>query len=44
LTHTARDRTGYAVGAVMAAEWIVHRTGFYTMSNFLDDFMTKGES
>ncbi len=31
LTHTARDRKGFAVGALAAAQWIVGRRGWYSM-------------
>lgn len=35
LTHTARDRTGFARGALVAAEWIEGRRGWYSMSDVL---------
>ena len=35
LTHTARDRRGFASGAVLAAEWLHGRTGWYTMADVL---------
>jgi 4-hydroxy-tetrahydrodipicolinate reductase len=31
LIHTAKNRRGYALGALVAAEWIKGRRGFYTM-------------
>ena len=31
LTHTARDRKGFAAGALVAAQWIVGRRGWYSM-------------
>jgi 4-hydroxy-tetrahydrodipicolinate reductase len=37
LTHMARNRNGYALGAVKAAEWLVGKQGFFGMSDFLDD-------
>ena len=35
LKHTARDRKGFASGAVLAAEWLQGRTGWYTMADVL---------
>jgi len=35
LTHEAKDRTGLATGAVMAAEWIQGKTGFFEMNDLL---------
>ena len=35
LTHTARDRRGFAAGALLAARWIQGRQGWYTMSDVL---------
>lgn len=38
LKHTARSRAGFALGAVMAAEWLKGRKGFFTMNDFVSDF------
>lgn len=35
LTHTAKSRRGFAVGAVVAAEWIKGKKGVYTMSDVI---------
>lgn len=35
LTHTARNREGFAVGAVNAAEWLQGRKGFFTLNDML---------
>jgi len=35
LTHTARDRRGFASGALFAAEWIAGRRGWYSMADVL---------
>jgi 4-hydroxy-tetrahydrodipicolinate reductase len=35
IIHTAHNRTGFALGAVLAAEYIVGKKGFYTMKNVL---------
>lgn len=36
LTHTARSRKGFALGALMAAQWIRGKVGFYTKDDVLD--------
>ena len=35
IIHTAHNRTGFALGAVIAAEFIVGKKGFYTMKDVL---------
>jgi 4-hydroxy-tetrahydrodipicolinate reductase len=35
LTHTARDRRGFASGAILAAEWLQGRTGWFGMKDVL---------
>ena len=35
LTHTARDRRGFARGALLAARWIQGRRGWYSMTDVL---------
>jgi 4-hydroxy-tetrahydrodipicolinate reductase len=37
LTHRARDRSGFAEGAVAAAEWISRRKGFYEFSQVIEE-------
>ena len=37
ITHTSRNRDGFALGAVNAAEWLQGKQGFYT----LDDILQK---
>ncbi|MBX7150036.1 4-hydroxy-tetrahydrodipicolinate reductase [bacterium] len=36
LIHTARNRSGFAFGAVLAAEWICNKKGLYTLSDMLN--------
>lgn len=36
ITHTAHSRKGFALGAVMVAEWMVNRKGTYSMRDFLN--------
>lgn len=38
LTHQARNREGFAWGAVAAAEWIVGKRGLFDMDAFMDNF------
>jgi 4-hydroxy-tetrahydrodipicolinate reductase len=35
LTHTARDRRGFAKGALVAAHWVQNRRGWYSMRDVL---------
>jgi 4-hydroxy-tetrahydrodipicolinate reductase len=35
LTHTARDRQGFAAGAVLAARFLMGRTGWFSMADVL---------
>lgn len=35
LIHSAKSRRGFALGAVMAAEWLKGRRGYFTMRDFL---------
>ncbi|MBX3299914.1 MAG: 4-hydroxy-tetrahydrodipicolinate reductase [Acidobacteria bacterium] len=39
LTHTARSREGFALGAIMAAEWIVGRKGIYEFADVMDEIL-----
>jgi len=39
LKHTARNRSGFAIGALYAAEWIIGKTGVFTMDDFMNDLM-----
>ncbi len=37
--HTARSRQGFAAGAVMAAEWLQNRRGFFRIEDFIEDIL-----
>lgn len=37
--HTARNRSGFALGAVRAAEWIVGRHGLFEVDDFIADLL-----
>lgn len=36
ITHTAKNRQGFAQGALLSAQWIQHRTGFFDVSDIID--------
>ena len=36
IIHTAKSRRGFALGALMAGEWILGKKGFFDMKNLLD--------
>ncbi len=40
-THTARNREGFAAGALMAARWIQGRKGVYEFSDVIDEILGK---
>ena len=35
ISHFAKNRKGFALGAVLAAEWLIGRTGIYTMNDMM---------
>ncbi|MDE7495319.1 MAG: 4-hydroxy-tetrahydrodipicolinate reductase [Muribaculaceae bacterium] len=37
ITHSAKSREGFALGAVLAAEWLKGRKGFHSMGEMLSD-------
>lgn len=41
ITHSAHSRAGFALGAVMAAEWLPQNPGFRTMAEFMDFIFNK---
>lgn len=43
LTHEAKSRGGFALGAVMAAEWIAGRKGCFTIDDFMSDLLKTTE-
>ena len=36
IKHSAHNRAGFALGALIAAEWIIGKTGVYTMKDVLN--------
>lgn len=43
MTHDAKNRLGFARGAVSAAEWLAGKKGYFTIGDFLSDVtQTKG--
>lgn len=41
LEHTARSREGFASGALLAAHWIVGKTGVYEFSDVMEEILRK---
>jgi len=41
LTHTARSRGGFALGAVRAAEWLADRKGIFEVGEFIRDILGR---
>lgn len=39
LEHTARSREGFALGSIIAAEWIVGKKGFYEFTDVMDEIV-----
>ena len=43
LEHSARSREGFAAGAILAAEWIVGKRGFYEFTEVMDEIGRERE-
>jgi 4-hydroxy-tetrahydrodipicolinate reductase len=43
LTHTARSRGGFALGAVRAAEWLAGKKGIFEVGDFIHDILGRKE-
>lgn len=41
IVHTAKNRTGFALGAIIAAEWIKGRQGMYSFDEVLEDVFSQ---
>ena len=41
LTHTARSRKGFASGALVAAHWIIGRTGMFEFAEVIDEMLKR---
>lgn len=44
LEHVARSRDGFAIGALLAADWIVGRRGVFRFEDVLDDMMASART
>ncbi len=42
LEHRARSRRGFALGSVLAAEWIATRTGVHSFDEVVEDLVARG--
>ena len=43
LTHTARSRQGFASGALLAAHWIIGRTGVFEFGEVMEEIISNGK-
>jgi 4-hydroxy-tetrahydrodipicolinate reductase len=43
LKHTAKDRSGFALGTLFAAEWIQGKKGLFTMDDAFQDLVNQGD-
>ena len=41
IVHTAKNRTGFALGAVVAAEWVKDKKGMFTFEDVLEDLFKQ---
>lgn len=41
LTHRARTRDGFAIGAVLAASWLIDKKGFFTLDDFVETLINN---
>jgi len=41
-THQARNRDGFARGALTAAQWLIGKTGFFSLDEMMNDLTCKG--
>ena len=39
IEHSAKSRDGFALGAVIAAEWLAHRKGIFTIDRMMQDIL-----
>lgn len=42
ITHEARNREGFAKGAVLAAEWLLGKRGFFTFEDCMQEVIQRG--
>ena len=39
IAHSAKSRDGFALGAVMAAEWLAGKKGIFTIDEMISDLL-----
>ena len=39
LKHTAKNRAGFALGALRAAQWIENKKGMYSLDDMMNDIL-----
>ncbi|MFH0990190.1 MAG: 4-hydroxy-tetrahydrodipicolinate reductase [bacterium] len=40
ISHTAKNRSGFALGSLLAAQWIIGKQGLFTMDDVLSDILS----
>ena len=43
ITHDAKSRDGFELGAVMAAEWLADKKGYHTIDQFINELIENGK-
>ena len=43
LVHRARTRDGFALGAILAASWLINKKGFFTLDDFVETLINKNK-
>lgn len=41
ITHRARNRKGFALGSVLAAQWLINKKGFFRVEDYINDLLNK---
>ena len=41
IEHSARTREGFALGALMAAEWVIGKRGFFEFGDVIDEIISR---
>lgn len=44
IKHEAYNRNGFAMGAILAAHWIINKKGFYTAEQFVIDYLKLNQT
>ncbi|MBI9098005.1 MAG: 4-hydroxy-tetrahydrodipicolinate reductase, partial [Spirochaetaceae bacterium] len=41
ITHRARNRKGFALGSVLAAQWLIGKKGFFKVEDYINDLFNE---